>query len=71
MQNYPNGQASQSTLTYQGNLIARLAPMKEDGYEKRLGPGSYNPVKADMKDVKGGGGAWGRSKDKRKLWYEG
>ncbi|TNV82951.1 hypothetical protein FGO68_gene4078 [Halteria grandinella] len=64
----PTNQASQSTLTYQGNLIARLAPMKEDGYEKRLGPGSYDPVKpADM--VKGA--AWGRSKDKRKLWYEG
>jgi hypothetical protein len=42
--------------------------MKEDGYEKKLGPGSYDPVKpTDM--VKGA--AWGRSKDKRKLWYEG
>lgn len=56
-------------MTYQGNMIARLAPIKEDGYEKRLGPGSYDPIKAD--NTKGAAGTWGKSKDKRKLWYEG
>lgn len=50
-------------------MIARLAPIKEDGYEKRLGPGSYDPIKAD--NTKGAAGTWGKSKDKRKLWYEG
>jgi hypothetical protein len=45
-----------------------LAPIKEDGFEKKLGPGSYDVMKHE---IKGAGAAWGRSKDKRKLWYEG
>ncbi len=56
-------------LAYQsGNMIARLAPIKEDGYEKKVGPGSYNPEKA-LPNV--GTSVWGKSKDKRKLWFEG
>jgi hypothetical protein len=56
---------------YQGNLIARLAPIKEDSYEKKLGPGSYDPIKPGLNLGHGGASVWGKSKDKRKLWYEG
>jgi hypothetical protein len=41
--------------------------MKEDGYEKKIGPGTYDPIRPE--NVKGA--AWGRSKDKRKIWFEG
>jgi hypothetical protein len=51
-------------------LIARLAPIKEDSYEKKLGPGSYDPVKPIM-NVVNGGSNFGKSTAKRKLWFEG
>jgi hypothetical protein len=56
-------------IYHQGNLIARLAPIKEDPYEKRIGPGSYDPVKPQMKIVPGVS-SWGKSNQKRSLWFE-
>ena len=59
-----------STLTYhQGNLIARLAPIKEDSYEKKLGPGSYDVVRPSQ-SLAVGVSSFGRSKEKRKPWFE-
>ena len=51
-------------------MIARLAPIKEDTYETKLGPGSYDPIKPSMSSVAGGASVWGKSKDKRKMWNE-
>ena len=56
-------------MYHQGNLIARLAPIKEDSYDIKLGPGSYDPVKPQMKIVPGVS-TWGKSNQKRKLWFE-
>jgi len=54
---------------HQPNLIARLAPIKEDSYEKKVGPGSYDPLKP--LGMGGGGSSFGKSTEKRKLWFEG
>lgn len=61
---------SQSALQYQqtGTLIARLAPIKEDSYEVKIGPGSYDPM--TPLPVVNGPSAWALSKDKRTLWKE-
>ena len=53
-----------------GTLIARLAPIKEDSHFKKLGPGSYDPVKPGSNMIQGAGGSWAKQKDKRTLWYE-
>ena len=55
-------------MYHQPNLIARLAPIKEDSYEKKLGPGSYDLMKPSNV---AGGSNFGKSNEKRKLWFEG
>jgi len=45
-----------------------LAPIREDSYEKKLGPGSYDPMKPMPK---AGTSTFGKSNEKRKLWFEG
>ena len=65
-----NFSPKQPLVYHQPNLIARLAPIKEDPYEKKLGPGSYDPVKPQMTIVPGVS-SFGKSNEKRKLWFEG
>ncbi len=64
------GGVKQPLVYHQPNLIARLAPIKEDSYEKKVGPGSYDPIKPSM-NLQAGGSNFGKSTEKRKLWFEG
>lgn len=44
--------------------------MKEDSYEKKLGPGSYDIVRPSQ-SLAVGVSSFGRDQGKRKPWYEG